>query len=81
MKLTILFLHFKILLKRLNHLTDYKKYLELESSLDDFFKCQKSQIKIQIDAQFTKISRPLSRYEYGSSLDKEQKNLLSQLSL
>ena len=56
----------------------YKKYLELESSLNNFTK-EKSQIKSSIDAQFTKISRPLSRYEYGSSLDKEQKNLLSQL--
>ncbi len=43
------------------------------------FTKEKSQIKSSIDAQFTKISRPLSRYEYGSSLDKEQKNLLSQL--
>lgn len=56
----------------------YKKYLELESSLDNFTN-EKSQIKISIDTQFTKISRPLSRYEYGSSLDKEQKNLLTQL--
>lgn len=56
----------------------YKKYLELESSLNNFTN-EKSQIKSSIDAQFTKISRPLSRYEYGSSLDKEQKNLLSQL--
>ncbi|WP_299292234.1 exonuclease SbcC [Nitrosopumilus sp.] len=56
----------------------YKKYLELESSLNNFTK-EKSQIKSSIDAQFTKISRPLSRYEYGSSLDKEQKNLLTQL--
>ena len=56
----------------------YKKYLELESSLNNFAN-EKSQIKSSIDAQFTKISRPLSRYEYGSSLDKEQKNLLTQL--
>lgn len=56
----------------------YKKYLELESSLNNFTN-KKSQIKGSIDAQFTKISRPLSRYEYGSSLDKEQKNLLTQL--
>ncbi len=56
----------------------YKKYLELESSLDSLTN-KKSQIKNSIYAQFTKISRPLSRYEYGSSLDKEQKNLLTQL--
>ncbi|MCH6586493.1 MAG: exonuclease SbcC, partial [Thaumarchaeota archaeon] len=43
------------------------------------FSTQKSKIKNAIDTQFTKISRPLSRYEYGSSLDKEQKNLLTKL--
>ena len=56
----------------------YKKYLELESTLSNFTN-EKSQIKRSIDGQFTKISRPLGRYEYGSSLDKEQKNLLTQL--
>jgi len=43
------------------------------------FSAQKSKIKNKIDAQFTKISRPLSRYQYGSSLDKEQKNFLTKL--
>ena len=43
----------------------------------DTFSTQKSKIKNEVDTQFTKISRPLSRYEYGSSLDKEQKNLLT----
>lgn len=56
----------------------YKKYLDLKNKLDDFA-TQKLKIKNEIDAQFTKISRPLSRYEYGSSLDKEQKNLLTKL--
>ncbi len=57
---------------------DYKKYLTLKNALDDFT-IQKSNIKNEIDAQFTKISRPLSRYEYGSSLDKEQKTILTRL--
>jgi len=56
----------------------YKKYVDLKNTLDSF-SAQKSKIKNGIDTQFTKISRPLSRYEYGSSLDKEQKNLLSKL--
>ena len=55
---------------------DYKKYLDLKNTYDSF-SAQKSKIKNEIDQQFTKISRPLSRYEYGSSLDKEEKNLLS----
>ncbi|MCV0400478.1 MAG: exonuclease SbcC [Nitrosopumilus sp.] len=57
---------------------DYKKYLSLKNSLDEFVN-QKSKIKDQINTQFTKISRPLSRYEYASSLDKDQKNILSKL--
>jgi len=57
---------------------NYKKYIDLKNTLD-VFTVQKSKIKNEIDTQFTKISRPLSRYEYGSSLDKEQKNLLTKL--
>ena len=42
---------------------------------------QKLKIKNQINTQFTKISRPLSRYEYASSLDKDQKNILIRFGL
>jgi hypothetical protein len=57
---------------------NYKKYIDLKNTLDTF-SAKKSKIKNEVDTQFTKISRPLSRYEYGSSLDKDQKNLLSKL--
>ena len=57
---------------------NYKKYVDLKNTLDAF-SAEKLKIKNKIDTQFTKISRPLSRYEYGSSLDKEQKNLLTKL--
>lgn len=57
---------------------EYKKYLDLKNDLEQFG-TQKSKIKNEINSQFTKISRPLSRYEYASSLDKDQKNILSQL--
>lgn len=57
---------------------NYKKYLTLKNTLDEFVE-QKSIIKTQINTQFTKISRPLGRYEYASSLDKDQKNILSHL--
>ncbi|QLH06560.1 exonuclease SbcC [Nitrosopumilus ureiphilus] len=57
---------------------NYKKYLDLKKSLDEFGN-QRTKIKNDIDAQFTKISRPLSRYEYASSLDKDQKNILTKL--
>ena len=57
---------------------NYTKYLALKNDLEKFTD-QKSKIKNQINTQFTKISRPLSRYEYASSLDKDQKNILSRL--
>ncbi len=57
---------------------DYKKYQNLKNDLDEFVN-EKSKIKNQVSAKFTKISRPLSRYEYASSLDKDQKNILSDL--
>ncbi len=57
---------------------NYSEFTKLNDSLDSF-KITKNQIKNEVDSQFTKISRPLGRYEYASSLDKEQKTLLSQL--
>ncbi|RNJ77247.1 MAG: exonuclease SbcC [Nitrosopumilus sp. H13] len=57
---------------------EYKKYLELQAKLDAFAG-QKERIRADVGAQFAKISRPLGRYEYGSSLDKEQKGLLGVL--
>ena len=57
---------------------NYKNYVSLQNKLNDFIK-QKSKIKSEIDTQFTKISRPLGRYSYASSLDKEQTRILSTL--
>ena len=57
---------------------NYQKYLALKNKFDEYGS-QKLKIKNNIDTQFTKISRPLSRYEYASSLDKEQKIILTKL--
>jgi len=57
---------------------NYRNYVNLESKLNQFSN-QKSTIKSEIDTQFTKISRPLGRYAYASSLDKEQAKILSTL--
>jgi len=57
---------------------NFKKFVDLENKLNAFAN-QKSTIKSEIDTQFTKISRPLGRYAYGSSLDKEQNAVLSTL--
>ncbi|MCV0392058.1 MAG: exonuclease SbcC [Nitrosopumilus sp.] len=56
----------------------YQNYIKLKQDLDEF-ESEKSRIKNDIDAQFTKISRPLSRYEYASSLEKDQKIILTKL--
>lgn len=56
---------------------EYSDYVFLKDSLEKAID-KKPLIKNQIDTQFTKISRPLGRYEYVSS-DKDQKNLLTKL--
>lgn len=56
----------------------YSEFLKLNQKLSSF-NDTKIHIRNAIDTQFTKISRALSRYEYGSALDKEQKSLLTQL--
>ncbi len=56
----------------------YNEFLKLTQRLS-LFNNTKIEIKNEINSQFTKISRALSRYEYASSLDKEQKLLLSKL--
>lgn len=68
----------KISIEKIKSSETYSEFKKLNESLSSF-KNSKTQIKNEIDAQFTKISRPLGRYEYTSSLDKEQKVLLSQL--
>ena len=57
---------------------EYSKYQETQKKLDSL-SSEQNQIKSSIDFQFTKISRPLGRYEYGSSLEKPQKILMEKL--
>ena len=71
-------LSFEDSIKKIQTSDEYGKFLDLKQILDEFT-VKKNHIKNEINSQFTKISRPLSRYEYVSSLDKEQKNLLSKL--
>ena len=66
------------LIKKIKSSDNYQKYLVLKNKFDEYGS-QKLKIKNNIDTQFTKISRPLSRYEYASSLDKEQKIILTKL--
>ncbi|MEX0854614.1 MAG: exonuclease SbcC [Nitrosopumilaceae archaeon] len=57
---------------------EYSKYQETQKKIDSL-SSEQNQIKSNIDLQFTKISRPLGRYEYGSSLEKPQKVLMEKL--
>ena len=57
---------------------DYKKFLEINAKLDSMSD-ERNKIKNEIEEQFTKISRPLNKYVYVSSLDKPQKKLLVNL--
>ncbi|MCE9653212.1 MAG: exonuclease SbcC [Nitrosarchaeum sp.] len=65
-------------IKKIKNSDDYAKFLDSKRIFDDFAD-KKNQIKTQVDSQFTKISRPLGRYEHISAMDKEQKLLLSKL--
>ena len=70
--------NFEDTIKKIKSSEKYSEFIQLNQSLSSL-NATKSNIKKDIDSQFTKISRPLSRYEYASSLDKEQKSLLFQL--
>lgn len=56
----------------------YLKYLELQKKLKSI-ENERYELKHQIDNQFSKISRPLSKYEYVTSVEKPKKILLEQL--
>ena len=57
---------------------EYQEFLEITKKLDSMSD-EKNKIKNRIEEQFTKISRPLNKYVYVSSLDKPQKKLLENL--
>jgi len=65
-------------IKKIKSSEKYSEFMKLDKQLASFNET-KTQIKNEINSQFTKISRALSRYEYASSLDKDQKILLTQL--
>jgi chromosome segregation ATPase len=66
------------MIQKLKSSEKYNKYLEAKQKFDSFLN-EKNSIKNEIDLQFTKISRPLSKYGYISSLEKPQKVLMEHL--
>ena len=65
-------------IKRMKNSTDYEKFLDLKQ-ISNKFNDEERLLKNEINSQFTKISRPLGRYEHVSSLEKEQKKILLEL--
>jgi len=65
-------------IEKIKSTSEYNEFIKMKKNLS-IFEDTRHQIKDEIAEQFTKISRPLSRYEYASSLDKDQKSLLSDL--
>ena len=57
---------------------EYSEFLNIKNNITKL-DSEKSQIKNDIDLQFTKISRPLGKYRYISSLEKPQKRLMEKL--
>ena len=56
----------------------YTEFLQINENLDSL-SSEKNKIRNEIELQFTKISRPLNKYVYVSSLDKPLKKLLTNL--
>lgn len=56
----------------------YNDYMEVKSKLSKLAEDEQL-IEKEINLEFTKISRPLTKYQYVTSIDKHQKTLLEQL--
>ena len=65
-------------ISELKNSTEYSKYQETKNHVDSLMK-EEDGIKYKITEHFTKISRPIHKYVYISSLDKSQKLLLEKL--
>jgi len=62
----------------LKSIKEYSKYLEIKNKIDSL-SSEKNEIKNIIDMQFSKISRPLGKYSYISSLEKPVKKMMDEL--
>ena len=70
--------HDKEEIKNIKNSSEYIEFLHINEKLNSL-STEKNKIKDEIEHQFTKISRPLNKYVYVSSLDKPQKKLLVNL--
>lgn len=65
-------------IQELRSTQEYHNFLEIKQKID-LLSHEKASIKNKIDAQFSKISRPLSKYSYISSFEKPMKKLMEDL--
>ena len=65
-------------IEKLKDSKEHSKFHEIQDSINNL-QSEKSRISSDIDQQFTKISRPLTKYGYVSSLDKPMKILMGKL--
>ena len=65
-------------IKNIKDSSEYLEFLKTKEKMNSM-DSESIQIKNEIDLQFTKISRPLNKYVYVSSLDKLQKKILADL--
>ena len=57
---------------------EYQEFLEIKRKIDSL-SSEKNEIKSKINDQFSKISRPLSKYSYISSFEKSMKKIMEDL--
>ena len=62
-------------IKNLKDSNEYSEFLEIKEKINSLFSLR-NKIKTEVELQFSKISRPLNKYVYVSSMDKPQKKLL-----
>ena len=65
-------------IKNIKNSSEYIEFLQINEKLDSL-SSEKNKIRNEIELQLTKISRPLNKYVYVSSLDKPLKKLLADL--
>ena len=65
-------------IKNLKDSKEYLEFLEIKEKINSLFSLE-NKIKTEVALQFSKISRPLNKYVYVTSMDKPQKKLLMDL--
>jgi hypothetical protein len=65
-------------IENIKNSSEYTEFLQINANLNSL-SSEKNKIRNEIELQLTKISRPLNKYVYVSSLDKPLKKLLANL--